>query len=146
MFLMRFTGLDTYLINSLSVVQFQLATFNACSSPLSPEVYGAFISVKISGTRILTQRTLITVTVCWWLVAQAKPVWALQGLPAHCVRACASLENRLHLLLLLLPPVPKLTQKTHTHIHPLTHTFARFSRGVHCIRCFGGWCKMNQQQ
>lgn len=69
----------------------------------------------MSMSRILTQIKLITVTVWRWLLSQAQPAQALQGLPAHCVQACAGLENRLYLLLLLLPPVPKLTQETHTH-------------------------------
>lgn len=71
----------------------------------------------MSMSRILTQIKLITVTVWRWLLSQAQPAQALQGLPAHCVQACAGLENRLYLLLLLLPPVPKLTQETHTHTH-----------------------------
>lgn len=55
----------------------------------------------------------LRITLWWRLLSQAEPFWALQELPAHYVQQpCASLENRLCLLLLLfLPPVPNLTQK-----------------------------------
>lgn len=78
-------------------------------------------------------------------------VQALQKLSPRCVQACASLENRLYGLLLLPPPVPKLTQKTHNvwritkHAYTHTHT-GRVQLMCLLYQAFLVWCKMSLER